>query len=56
MFFHFDYADTPDSGYYTLVATTPYGLSVTSSVAKVAITRRAGSAVVHHRTGQPDRL
>ena len=34
----FDYADTPDSGYYTLVATTSYGLSVTSSVAKVAIT------------------
>jgi uncharacterized repeat protein (TIGR01451 family) len=33
----FDYADTPDSGYYTLVATTPYGLSATSSVAKVVI-------------------
>ncbi|HTB86084.1 MAG TPA: hypothetical protein VK742_20730 [Candidatus Sulfotelmatobacter sp.] len=27
-----------DSGYYTLIATTPYGLSVTSSVAKVSVT------------------
>jgi hypothetical protein len=33
----FDYADVLDSGYYTLVATTPYGLSVTSSVSKVSI-------------------
>ena len=31
-------AQTTDSGYYTLVVTTPYGLSTTSSVAKVAIT------------------
>ena len=31
-------AQTGDSGYYTLVVTTPYGLSTTSSVAKVAIT------------------
>lgn len=31
-------AQTGDSGYFTLVATTPYGLSTTSSVAKVAIT------------------
>ena len=30
-------AQTGDSGYYTLVVTTPYGLSVTSSVAKVLI-------------------
>jgi hypothetical protein len=30
-------AQTADSGYYTLIATTPYGLSVTSSVAKVLI-------------------
>lgn len=30
-------AQTTDSGYYTLVVTTPYGLSVTSAVAKVAI-------------------
>ena len=29
---------TTDSGYFTLVVTTPYGLSTTSSVAKVAIT------------------
>jgi len=33
----FNGADTPDTGYYTLVATTPYGLSVTSSITKVAI-------------------
>jgi hypothetical protein len=31
-------AQTTDSGYYTLVVTTFYGLSTTSSVAKVAIT------------------
>jgi hypothetical protein len=31
-------AQPGDSGYYTLVVTTPYGLSTTSSVAKVAIT------------------
>lgn len=31
-------AQTTDSGYYTLVVTTPYGLSTTSSVTKVAIT------------------
>ena len=30
-------AQTGDSGYYTLIATTPWGLSVTSSVAKVLI-------------------
>lgn len=30
-------AQTTDSGYYTMVATTPYGLSVTSAVAKVSI-------------------
>ncbi len=30
-------AQTNDSGYYTLIATTPYGLSVTSSVTKLAI-------------------
>ena len=30
-------AQTWDSGYYTLIATTPYGLSATSSVAKVLI-------------------
>jgi hypothetical protein len=30
-------AQTGDSGYYTLIATTPYGLSATSSVAKVLI-------------------
>ncbi len=33
----FSSAQTTDSGYYTMIATTPYGLSVTSSVAKVAI-------------------
>lgn len=31
-------AETTDSGNYTLVVTTPYGLSVTSSVTKVLIT------------------
>lgn len=36
--FSFAYADVPDSGYYTLVVKTPYGLTATSSVAKVAIT------------------
>ena len=30
-------AHTGDSGYYTLIATTPYGLSATSSVARVVI-------------------
>jgi hypothetical protein len=30
-------AQTTDSGYYSLVVTTPYGLSVTSAVAKVSI-------------------
>jgi hypothetical protein len=30
-------AQINDSGYYTLIATTPYGLSVTSSVTKLAI-------------------
>ena len=30
-------AQTGDSGYYTLIATTPYGLSATSSVAKILI-------------------
>ena len=30
-------AQTGDSGYFTLIATTPYGLSATSSVAKVLI-------------------
>jgi hypothetical protein len=30
-------AQTGDSGYYTLIATTPYGLSATSSIAKVLI-------------------
>jgi hypothetical protein len=33
----FSSAQSTDSGYYTLVATTPDGLSATSSVAKVAI-------------------
>ena len=33
----FSGAQTTDSGYYTLVATTPYGLSVTSAVAAVTI-------------------
>jgi hypothetical protein len=31
-------AQTTDSGNFTLIATTPYGLSVTSAVAKVSIT------------------
>ena len=31
-------AQTGDTGYYTLIATTPYGLSATSSVARVSIT------------------
>jgi hypothetical protein len=33
----FTSADNTDNGYYTLIATTPYGLSVTSSVTKIAI-------------------
>jgi hypothetical protein len=33
----FSSAQTTDSGYYSLVATTPYGLSVTSTVANVSI-------------------
>jgi len=35
--FNFTDAQAGDTGYYTLVATTPYGLSVTSSVSKVVI-------------------
>lgn len=30
-------AQTSDTGYYTLIATTPYGLSATSAIAKVVI-------------------
>jgi len=33
----FSSAQASDSGYYTLIATTPYGLSVTSSIAQVSV-------------------